>query len=133
MLAWILFRSMSDSWLSLSDDALHEHAYLVARQVRPLAIVGQCRAELEAMRAITARLEQVSTPGAIAFVCESGDGIAAYGYAAASWVLDLYQWLLTDNAVTSKQRHRIIGLLLGYSVSAISDFTAAESAAPRPT
>jgi hypothetical protein len=58
-------------------------------------------------------------------MCDRGDGTVEYGYAAAQWAIDLYCWVVNekaDDVVPSHQRHRIIGLLLGYSAAAISDF-----------
>jgi hypothetical protein len=110
--------------LEISDDTLREHAYGVARGVRALAISGSCRAEQSEMLAAQTRLEAMGEPGAIAFVCPRHDTFADCGYAAAAWVIDLYRWLVSvvDDELPAKHRHRIVGLLLGYGVGAITDY-----------
>lgn len=108
----------------VSDDTLREHAYGVARGVRALAIAGSCRVEQDEMLAAQTRLESVGEPGAIAFVCPRTDDFADCGYAAAAWVIDLYRWVVSaaDTMMPVKQRHRIVGLLLGYNVGAIGEY-----------
>lgn len=98
-----------------------EHAYLIAREVRPLAIVGHCVADASTMLAIAAELERVAVGSAIPFVAPREDGVADYGFATYRWAIDLLRWAQTD-AVPVEQRHRIIGLLLGYSPHAIHRF-----------
>jgi hypothetical protein len=110
--------------LQVSDDTLREHAYGIARGVRPLALAGMCRAEPDEMLAAQTRLEAMGEPGAIAFVCPRTDEFADCGYASAAWVIDLYRWMVgaVDDVLPSKHRHRMVGLLLGYGVSAIADY-----------
>jgi hypothetical protein len=110
--------------VSQSDDLIREHAYLVARGVRPLAIVGQCRADAVTMMRTATRIEALSEPGAIPFVCDCANGSAEFGFAAEPWAVDLFQWLMRsdENAVPSEYRHRILGLLLGYSTAAVREF-----------
>lgn len=107
-----------------SDDFVREHAYLVGRGVRSLAIVGECGADAITMMRTATRVESLAIPGAIPFVCDCGDGTAEYGYAAEQWVVDLFEWLMTAdaNAVPLVQRHRVLGLLLGYSAPAVREF-----------
>jgi hypothetical protein len=111
-------------WLEASNDLVQEHAYLVARHVRPLAIVGQCATERFVIHRVQAQLAECGCSGAIGFVEDRGDGIAEYGYAAHSWVLELYRWLgrADENAMPTEHRHRILGLLLGYGVEAVQRF-----------
>jgi hypothetical protein len=111
-------------WLQTSDDLVREHAYLIARRVRPLAIVGQCAAERLPMLQASTRLEALGCTGAIPFVVDRGDGVAEFGYAARGWALDLYRWLsdADENAVPAQCRHRILALLLGYGADAVHDF-----------
>jgi hypothetical protein len=108
----------------ISDDTLREHAYGIARGIRPLAIAGSCRTEPQEMLAAQTRLEAQGEPGAIAFVCRRSDDFADCGYAASAWVIDLYRWLVNcdEDLLPAKQRHRIVGLLLGYSVAAVAGF-----------
>jgi hypothetical protein len=103
-----------------SDDLLAEQAYLVARGVRPLSLVGHCEADPMTMLRVATRIERVTCPGAVPFVIDHGDETASYGYAGAAWALDLYEWANNPALVPQEQRHRINGLLLGYSGSAIS-------------
>jgi hypothetical protein len=98
-----------------------EHARLVARGVRAMALVGECEASETEILRIHTILEACACDTVLAFVVDRGDGIADAGYAAAPWVIDLYRWLITDNAVPEVHQHRIIGLLLGYSPTSIKE------------
>lgn len=98
-----------------------EQAYLIARGVRPLAIVGHCTDDPKVMFKVASELEDCSSHGAIPFVAPRDDGVADYGYAGSRWVIDLLRWAQTD-AVPDEHRHRIVGLLLGYSVEAIRSY-----------
>ena len=114
--------------LMQNEPLLREYAYLVARGVRALALVGRFSAEPRRMFECVSALECASEAGVVPFVIDCGDGFAVAGYAAARWALDLYQWTFTDG-VPDEQRHRIVGLLLGYAPDAIRQFE--ESAAGR--
>lgn len=107
--------------VDVSSDVMREQAYLIARGVRAIAIVGHCVADPLIMRKTSTALESVSAPGSIPFVIDAGHGVADYGFAASPWVLELYRWAVTTN-VPEKQRARIVGLLLGYGVQAIRAF-----------
>lgn len=115
--------------MSLVTEAASEQAYLVARGVRPLALVGHCVVRAGVLPRVRRQLERFACEGAYPFVHDRGDGFADYGYAAAPWVTDLYTWAAgqreADDSMPISNRHRIIGLLLGYSVSAISEFETA--------
>ncbi len=103
---------------------LKEQASLVARGVRAIALVGHCVADgLEMLKTATT-IEAQMERGSIPFVVDRGDGVADYGYAASQWAVDLYQWVVcaADDTVPSLQRHRILGLLFGYSVEAIREY-----------
>lgn len=111
-----------------SDQSVREQSYQIARGIRALALIGQCDADARTMSRVRARLDALGETGAVPFVCDRGDGTAEYGYASAPWAIDLYRWVVNqkaDDVVRSHQRHRIIGLLLGYSAAAISDFETA--------
>ena len=112
---------MGDEFLP-SPDLLSEQSYLVARAVRPLALVGHCSAEPDVLLRVATRVEDGAGPNVVPFVLDHGDGTASYGYAGASWALDLYAWAVQDEDVPQEQRERIIGLLLGYGVAAISRY-----------
>lgn len=115
-----VFRTMNHA----SDDLVQEHAYTVARGVRSISLVGHLQAQPLLMMRAASRLETLCAPGAIPFVVDRGDGYADAGFASKRWALELYQWVVTEheNAVPDKQRHRVLGLLLGYSPEAIDSF-----------
>lgn len=101
---------------------LQEQAYLVARGVRAMALVGECATgQVDILRAFTI-LERAAGDHVLPFVVDRGDGVADMGYAVLPWVIDLYRWLTTDNAVPEVHQHRVIGLLLGYSPLSVRDF-----------
>jgi hypothetical protein len=105
-----------------SQDAMEEAAYLIARGVRPLAIFQSLEGDhVVALRALTL-LERYASDGAIPFVFKAGGGLWECGYAAAAWVLDLYRFLVIDANIPHPHLQRIIGVLLGYSPSAITRF-----------
>ena len=111
----------------LSDDLIQEQAYLVSRGVRPLALLESVRLEPAEMINTFVRLNQVAVDPAIPFVLPRRDmNCAMTGFAAAPWVIELLQWSY-DHAPL-RQHHRIIGLLLGYSVSAIAEHDSREFA-----
>jgi hypothetical protein len=58
-------------------------------------------------------------PGSIPFVIDRGDGNADCGYSANKWAIDLYRYAIRE--VPEQHRHKIIGLLLGYSAQAIQE------------
>jgi hypothetical protein len=103
-----------------SADALAEQAYLVARGVRPLSLAGHCPADPMVLLRVATKVECQTCPGAVPFVVDHGDDTASYGYASAAWALDLYEWTVREALIPEEQRHRIIGLLLGYSVPAVA-------------
>ena len=107
-----------------SAEVLTEQAYLVARGVRPLSLAEHCHLPADqqavALLRVATELERRAEPNVIPFVVDHGDGVASFGYAESRWALDLYEWAVKDPAVPQEQRHRIIGLLLGYSTSAVS-------------
>jgi hypothetical protein len=102
----------------ISEDLIREQAYLVARGVRALAVLGHCEPTQEAMSAVARMIARLAVPGALPFVIDRADGQADYGYAAQPWVIELYCWAQSPT-VPAEQRRRIIGLLLGYSPNAM--------------
>jgi len=104
-------------------DVLAEHAYLVARGVRPVAIAGHFPTSQTSMLRITTLIESAA-PGedGVPFVIDHGDGSGSFGFAANRWALDFYEWAVTDGSIPEQQRHRIVGMLLGYSPAAISRY-----------
>ena len=105
-----------------ADEVLAEQAYLVARGVRRLSLVGHCHPSdaPDLLLRVATQVERYAQANAIPFVLDHGDGTASYGYAESRWALDLYEWTVKDPAVPQEQRHRIIGLLLGYGTPAVS-------------
>jgi hypothetical protein len=105
-----------------SGEVLAEHAYLIARGVRPLAIACHFFVEeLDPLMAVAA-VEEHSYEGLIPWALDHGDGVGSCGYAREKWAIDLYEWAVKK--APDEQREQIIGLLLGYSDYAIGRFTA---------
>lgn len=103
-----------------SSDYLTEASYLVSRGVRPLALVGHCPAQSLLMLRVRTRLAMARYQfDTIPFVVPERDGGAAFGYAANRWVIDLLTWALSGD-VPPARKHEILGLLLGYSATAIA-------------
>ena len=75
------------------DGLVAEAAYLVARGVRPMALVYDGMADGPTMLELASRLEAIGDPGAIPMVVDHGDGRTGAGYAVAGWVIDLYEWV----------------------------------------
>lgn len=107
--------------IELEDGLVREAAYLVARGVRPMALVYDGAADRLSMLQTATQLERLGDPGCIPLVVDHNDGRAGCGFASAQWVIDLYQWITSGVAVPPEHRHAILGLLLGYSTSAIDE------------
>ncbi|HKB51943.1 MAG TPA: hypothetical protein VKC63_11010 [Solirubrobacterales bacterium] len=105
-----------------NSDVLSEHAYLVAREVRPIAIAGHFPTASASALRIATLIERAAQEAAIPFVVDHGDGNGSFGFASNRWALDFYEWAATDRSIPEQQRHRIIGMLLGYSPAAISRY-----------
>lgn len=104
-------------------DVLAEHAYLVARGVRPLAIAGHFPTGSASLLRIATLIEAAASQEDVTpFVIDHGDETGSFGYAANLWTLDFYEWSVKDRAIPEQQRHRVIGMLLGYSPVAISRY-----------
>ena len=110
-----------------NPDLLAEHAYLVGRSVRPLAIAGHFPTDSASALRIATLIEGAARDDAIPFVIDHGDGSGSFGFAANRWTLNFYEWAVTDGSIPEQQRHRIIGMLLGYSPDAISRYEDAGS------
>ena len=105
-----------------SEDLLSEQAYLVARGVRPMALVGHCHSEPLVLLRIATEIEKHGGPAIISFVIDHENGNASFGYAASEWAVDLYEWAVKETDIPQVQRERIIGLLLGYAADAVSRY-----------
>lgn len=84
-----------------SDDAISEHAYLVSRGVRLLAVVGSVENNEESIAEVRDKLHEAATESAgtqaivpIPFLIENArvPRVTA-GFAAHTWIVDLYEWL----------------------------------------
>lgn len=110
--------------MNADPELLSEQSYLVARGVRPLALVGWCTDDPDVMLRTATLVEQVAAEATVPFVVDHGDGRATYGYAANASVLDLYAWAQSGQDIPQCQRERIVGLLLGYAPAALASFDA---------
>ena len=123
-------RSLKDVWMTMAKDiwsadstesaeSAEEQAYLVSRGVRPLALLGTCDLDETVMADRFVWLNRLAAKyGVLPFVLPRKDfPCAMTGFAAAAWVVDLLAWSYEQPL---RQHHRIIGLLLGYSVDAIA-------------
>lgn len=103
-----------------SLDSVHEQAYLVARGVRPLAIVAYVTATPQMIARARCLITSTFVDGALPFVVDSGDGLAMCGYSSTAWAVELLRWASSAEHA-APHKHHIIGLLLGYSAFAIRD------------
>lgn len=112
-----------------SVEVMSEQAYLVARGVRLLAIVGTVENVLETMVDVRQKLYEAAVESAgsqarvpIPFLVEvSGIGRVEVGFASHDWVVDVYEWLLGGD-VPDQMVGRVIGMLLGYSGDAVAQY-----------
>ena len=112
-----------------SVEVMSEQAYLVARGVRLLAIVGTVENVLGDVvdvrqmlyeAAVESAGSQASVP--IPFlVKDAGTNLVSVGYASHGWVVDVYEWLMS-NTVPDQMASRVMGLLLGYSGDAVMQY-----------
>ena len=114
-----------NSALGVSNDVIIEQSYLVARGVRPLALLGHVENDPLLMLEVATRIETLAEKNVTPFVLDRGDGMADVGYAAAPWVADTFRWASREAA--SPHANRVIGILLGYSADAIADFESQQS------
>lgn len=107
-----------------SDHVIEEHALLIVRGVRPLAIVGGIDASPHTMwythlnlRGVASRVGGEVVP----YVVELPGSKALYGFAAAPWAVELLWFAYARPA--ARHKDRIVGLLLGYSAAAIQRYS----------
>jgi len=117
--------------IGVSEETAREHAYLIRRGARALALLGGCRpADGDDVYLC---LCSIAEAGVIPFVVNCGD-YASAGYASQPWALALYVWATNQkNSVPSVHRNEIIGMLLGYDARAIQEFTAYDAGRFLPT
>jgi hypothetical protein len=101
-----------------SEDLIREEAKLISRGVRSLTVIGQCDSTRETVAQTARQISKLAEDGALPFVLDRGDGLADYGFAAASWVIELYHWMQHAD-IPPVQCKRILELLLGYSPRSI--------------
>ena len=111
--------------LMMTDDALAEQACLIHCGVRSLTLLSPFPSDPLIIRRVVTRLETVANGVAIPFAIDRGDGTADCGFAANRWVVETFQWVLGD--VPQPHFNRVLGLLLGYSASAIQDYEQRQS------
>lgn len=104
----------------MADDELTEQAQLIERGVRPLTILNSLPSQDSyVLLRVSTRLEKVSYgTTVIPFVINHDDGVAC-GFAGSKWVVETLRW---SSELTEPYRSRVVGLLLGYSVTAIENF-----------
>ena len=104
----------------MSDDELTEQAQLIERGVRPLTILNSPQSQdPHVLLRVSTRLEKASYgTTAIPFVLDRSDGVDC-GFAGSKWVVETLRW---SSELAEPYRSRIVGLLLGYSVTAIENF-----------
>jgi hypothetical protein len=110
-----------DHGLGAPDDTVLEHALLIARGVRPMALVDVLHiVSVESANRVHWQLSLFASRAGdcvLPFVVRSeSDGLSYCGFAAAKWVIDLLHFAVSG---TNPHKHPIIGLLLGYSAVAI--------------
>lgn len=77
------------------------------------------------MLRVATRLETLGVEGVVPFVIDRGDGVAECGFAADQWVVETFQWMQKN--IKKPYYSRILGLLLGYSASAIHNYEQKQS------
>ena len=108
--------------LGLSNDELAEQARLIDRGVRPMTLFSPFDSDSDLMLRVATRLETLSAnTSSVSFVIDRGNGFADCGFAAHIWVVETFRWI-GEQANNSPYRSRILGLLLGYSATAIQNF-----------
>ncbi len=107
--------------MNLNQGLIKEHAYLISRGVRNLAIIDSHENTSENCSLfLRTKLENLSLdyPRIIPFVHEHSDSFLYYGFAKEPWVLETYKWA-NDSKIPDKYREIIIGLLCGYNTEAL--------------
>lgn len=112
-------------------DRIFDAVYLVARGVRPLALVGQVAecdkqeaGELLRIAALEGQAGGLAT--LLPFmVWDRQLEMYSCGFTRHRWVVDLYEWLETQEpgVVPWEQRSQIMGLMLGYGADQIGHFS----------
>ena len=110
----------------MSDDAIKEHASLVAMGVRPLSIVGTVRKDFKDMGRVHDKLQNTAAyrvgyigRNVIPIYVETHDGFVVVGFAARGWIADTLHWL-NSAEIPTRHRRRILGMMQGQSVDAIA-------------
>jgi hypothetical protein len=112
-----------------SVEVMGEQAYLVARGVRLLAIVGVVEDVFDTVVDVRQMLFEAAVESAgsqayvpIPFLVKNPDTkLIDVGFASHGWVVDVYEWLLAGT-VPDQMVSRVMGLLLGYSGDAVAQY-----------
>ena len=98
--------------MNASDDLVLEHALLVSRGVRPMALVAYVGVgDNEAREAHAILTQAVGSDRAIPFVVPWQEmECALAGFAAETWVIDLLEWICSLG-VGSRRHHQVMGEL----------------------
>ena len=111
-----------------SDKVIKEHAYLVSRGVRPLALIGTVSSDDET--AVISAYDKVGEfAGKVGYGLgnqvipvvskRKGRHVVDVGFASRKWVAETLNWLY-EAEIPEPYYSRIIGMLLGYSTDAIA-------------
>lgn len=128
---------VGDDAMNAPHDTILEHALLVARGVRPMALVDVLHVVSDVDgKKLHQQLSQYAADvggSVLPFTIVANERVPEWapvelqltycGFAAARWVVELMRFAVTQD---ESLRHPIIGLLLGYSPAAIQshqDFT----------
>ena len=127
--------TINDPEIGPIEGTIQEHANLIARGVRPLALLGHVQPDPWNLLRAYNRLSYLGGAGQkygagdrapIPIVALRKDGSCAdAGFAAKPWVAETFKWI-GDN-IPQPHLNRIIGLMLGYSVDAIAALEESES------
>ena len=99
---------------------LFNKSLLIRNGVRPLCVVNTLTEREIKEGNVEEQLRETCCGGVVPFIADIGEGLFECGFAASEWVVDTWRWI--NKNVPDSQKHRLRGLLLGYSVSAISDY-----------
>ena len=109
-----------DKVLGMSEDGVTEQLYLIERGVRPMSLVASFTGDGDLPLKVATKLEMISMGSTvIPFVISRDYNIYDCGFASEKWVVETFKW---TREVNEPMRSRVLGLLLGYSTTAIRDF-----------
>ena len=109
--------------MKASEDLILEHALLVSRGVRPMALVAYVDLhDSDMLEAYDQLVQALGSNGAIPFVLPWREmDCAVAGFAAERWVIGMLEWMCSPDLVDPRRHHQLMGLLLGYSPGSIAE------------